>query len=76
MRKLINYYVKLYTIEKVVSTNAGKLKLPTTIKIHPVVNVSWVVRYWELVRGQRVEELKLVEVDGEEEWEVKKMLNK
>jgi len=34
------------------------------------------VRYRELVREQRVEELKPVEVNGVEEWEVEKILNK
>jgi len=40
------------------------------------MNVSRIVRYRELVKKQRVEELKLVEVDGVEEWEVEKILNK
>ena len=61
-----------YTIEKIVSTNI--VKLPTTMKIHLVVNVSWVIRYRELVKGQEVE--KLVEVDGKEKWKVEKILNR
>ena len=32
-----------YTIEKIIFTNVGKLKLPTTIRIHLVVNTSQVV---------------------------------
>jgi len=75
VRKLVDYYVELY-IEKVVSINVVKLKLPTTMRIHSVVNVSWVVRYWKPVRRQRVEKLKAVEVNREEKWEVKKILNK
>ena len=43
------------------------------MRIHLVVNVS---RYRELVKEQRVEEPKPVEVEGVEEWEVKKILNK
>jgi len=50
-RKLVDHYVKPYTIEKIVSTNAVKLKLPISIRIHPVINLSWVVRYWELAKG-------------------------
>ena len=46
------------------------------MRIHSVINVSQVVRYREPVKEQRVEEPKLVEVDGEEEWEVEKILNK
>jgi len=75
VRKLVDYYVELY-IEKVVSINVVKLKLPTTMRIHSVVNVSWVVRYWKPVRRQRVEKLKAVKVNREEKWEVKKILNK
>ena len=65
-----------YVIEEVVLKNVVKLRLPTSIRIYPVVNMSRVVRYEELGKEQRVEELELVEVDGVEEWEVKKILNK
>ena len=41
-RKLVDQYVGLYTIEEVVLTNAVKLRLPTSMRIHPVVNVSWI----------------------------------
>ena len=33
-------FVGPYKIEKIVSSNAVKLELPSTVKIHPVVNVS------------------------------------
>jgi len=46
------------------------------MRIHPVVNVSQIVRYKEQVEGQRKEETKLIEVKGVEEWEVEKILNK
>ena len=36
------------------------------MKIYPVVNVSRIVRYRKLVKKQRVEEPKPVEVDGVE----------
>ena len=39
-RKLVNQYVGPYKIEEVVSTNTVKLQLPTSMKIHLVVNVS------------------------------------
>jgi len=69
-------YVRPYIIEEVVLGNAVKLKLPTFMRIHLVVNVSRIVRYRELVKGQRVEKAKPVEVKGVEEWEVEKILNK
>ncbi len=46
------------------------------MRIHLVVSLSQVVKYRKLVRKQRVEEPELVEVDGEEEWKVKRILNK
>jgi len=43
VRKLVDQYVGPYTIEEVVSTNAVKLRLPTSMRIHPVVNISQIV---------------------------------
>ena len=42
-RKLVDRYVGPYTIEEVVSTNVVKLQLPTSMRIHLVVNISWIV---------------------------------
>ena len=39
-RKLVDRYVGPYMIKEVVSTNVVKLRLPTSMRIHPVVNVS------------------------------------
>jgi len=49
-KKLVDRYVGPYTIEEVVSTNAVKLRLPTSMRIHLVVNVSRIVRYKEHVK--------------------------
>ena len=46
------------------------------MRIHLVVNVSRIVQYKEQVGGQRKEEGKLIEIEGVEEWEVEKILNK
>ena len=46
------------------------------MRIHPVVNVSRIVRYKEQIKGQKKEEGKPVEIKGVEEWEVEKILNK
>ena len=75
-KKLTERYVRPYAIEEVVLSNAVKLQLPSSMRIHPVVNVSWIVRYKEQVKGQKKEEGKPVEVKGVEEWEVEKVLNK
>ena len=66
-RKLVDQYVGPYTIKEVVSTNTVKLQLPTSMSIHPVVNVSRIVRYREQVEGQKKEEAKPIEVEGVEE---------
>jgi len=66
-KKLTERYVGLYVIEKVVLLNAVKLQLPSSMRIHPVVNVSQIVRYKEQVKGQKKEEGKPVEVEGVEE---------
>jgi len=39
-KKLVDQYVGLYFIDKVVFTNTVKLQLPTLMRIYPVVNVS------------------------------------
>ena len=75
-KKLTERYVGPYAIEEVVSSNVVKLRLPSSMRIHPVVNVSQIVQYKEQVEGQKKEEEKLVEVEGDEEWEVEKILNK
>jgi len=75
-KKLTERYVGPYAIEEVVSLNAVKLRLPSLMRIHLVVNVSQIVRYKEQVKGQKKEEGKPIEVERVEEWEVEKMLNK
>ena len=76
VRKLTERYIGPYTIEEVVSTNVVKLQLPSLMRIHPVVNVSWIVWYREQVRGQKKEKRKPVEVEEVKEWKVEKVLNK
>ena len=50
VKKLVDWYVSLYIIEEIVFTNIVKLELSTIIRIYLVINMSWVVRYRELVR--------------------------
>ena len=47
VRKLMERYVGPYKIEEVVSSNAVKLWLPTSIRIYLVVNISQIVWYKE-----------------------------
>jgi len=67
VRKLVERYVRPYEIEEVVSTNAVKLQLPSSMRIHPVVNISQIVRYREQVKGQKKKERKPIEVEEVEE---------
>ena len=46
------------------------------MRIHLVVNVSWIVEYKGQVKGQKREEGKPVEVKEVEEWKMEKILNK
>ena len=45
VKKLVDQYVGLYFINKVVSTNTVILQLPMVMRIQLVVNVSWIVWY-------------------------------
>jgi len=72
--KLTERFVGPYKIKKIVSLNAVKLELPSTVKIHPVVNVSRIRRYIEQVEGQKKKQLLPVIIEGEEEWCYRKAL--
>ena len=67
VRKLVDQYVGSYTIEEVISTNVVKLRLPTSMRIHLIVNVSRIVQYKEQVEEQKKEEGKPMEIEGVEE---------
>ena len=38
--KLMERFIGPYKVKKIVSVNAVELELPSTIRVHPVVNVS------------------------------------
>jgi len=76
LEKLTERFVGPYKVKGIVSSNAIELELPKTIKIHPVVNASRVRLYQPQVKGQKKIPPKLVIIEGEEEFEVEKILNK
>jgi len=43
--KLTERFISSYRVKKIVSTNAVELELPSTVRIHPVVNVSRICKY-------------------------------
>jgi len=49
-KKLMERYMGPYEIEEVISRNPVKLKLPGSMRIHPVINVSRVVKYRKPVK--------------------------
>jgi len=74
--KLTERFIGPYKVKKIISANAVELELPSTIRIYPVVNVSRIYRYIGQVEGQKKEQPAPVIIEGEEEWEVKRILNK
>jgi len=53
--KLMKCFVGPYQVKGIISTNAIELDLPSTVKIHPVVNVSRVHRYRDQIEDQKKE---------------------
>jgi len=74
--KLMKRFVDPYRIEKIVLSNTVELELPSTVKIHLVVNISRIQRYVGQVEGQRKKQPAPVVIEREEEWEVERILNK
>ena len=69
-------FVSPYKIKEIVSSNMVKLELSSTVRIHLVVNVSRIHRYVRQVERQKKEQPAPVIIEGEEEWEVERILNK
>jgi len=76
IKKLIERFVGLYKIKKIILVNTAELELPVSMKIHPVVNMSRIVKYKEQVEEQKKIPPPLVEIDREKKYEVEKILNK
>jgi len=76
IEKLTERFVDPYRIKKIVSPNTVELELPSTVKIHLVVNISKIQRYIGQVERQRKGQPSPVVIEREEEWEVERILNK
>jgi len=74
--KLIEHFVGPYKVKRIVSSNMIELELPKSIKIHPVVNVSRVWLYKPQVEEQKKILPKPLIIEGQEEFEVEKIINK
>ena len=76
IEKLTERFVGPYKIKKIVSLNMVELELPSTVRIHPVVDISRICRYVGQVEGQRKEQLAPVIIEREEKQKVERILNK
>jgi len=65
--KLTKRFIGPYKVKKIILSNTVELKLPSTIKIHLVVNVSRICKYIGQVEGQRKKQPALVMIEEEEE---------
>jgi len=74
--KLTEHFVGPYKVKGIVSSNAIELELPKSIRIHPVVNISRVRLYKPQVERQKKTLPKPVVIEGEEEFEIEKIINK
>ena len=63
--KLTERFVRPYKVKRIVSMNAVELELPSTIKIHLVVNISRICRYIGQVERQKKEQLAPVIIEEE-----------
>ena len=50
-KKLIEEFIGPYVVRKIVLENMVELKLPVSLRVHPVVNVRILVKYQEQVEG-------------------------
>ena len=73
--KLGHKWIRPYEVMELVGPNALRLKLPKTLKIHDVINVSRLTPYTTPGPGQRKTPLPPIEIEGEEEYEVEKILD-
>ena len=64
-----------YEIIKIISSNAVKLKLHASFKIHNVINVSHICPYCPPVAGQSIIPPEPVTVEGTPEYEVEEIMD-
>ena len=76
MKKLMEKFIRLYMVKKIVLENAVELELLVSLRIHLVVNVRRIVKYREQVEGQKKIPLPSVKVASEKEYEVEEILDR
>jgi len=68
--------VRLYKIKKIISENVVELKLPMSMKICLVVNVSRIKMYQKQIEEQKKIPSSLVKINEEKKYKFEKILNK
>jgi len=81
IKKLMEKFIGLYVVRKIVSENAVELELLTSLRIHLVVNVRKIVKYREQIEEQKKIPLPPVKVASEKvasekEYEVEEILDR
>ena len=76
IKKIMEKFIRLYKIKKIILENMIELELLVSMKIHLVVNVSRIVLYQEQIEEQKKISSPLIEIDKEKEYEIKKTLNR
>ncbi len=74
-KKLDWKYLGPYKVLEKVGKHAWKLELPNTVKIHPVFHVNLLEKVTPDNFDRAPHPVPPVVVDGQEEWEVEKILN-
>ena len=75
-KKLMEKFIGLYVVKKIVLENVVELELPASLQIHLVVNVRRIVKYRKQVEEQRKIPLSPVEVAGEKEYVIEEILDR
>ena len=73
--KLMEWQLGPFEVIKIVLSNAVKLKLPASFRIHDIINVSWVWPYKPPVAGQSSIPLEPIDVEGNLDYEVEEILD-
>jgi len=74
-RKLTEQQLGPYQIVKIISPNAVKLKLPTSFKIHDVINISHIRPYCPPAAGQSTIPPKPVVIEGTPKYKVEEIMD-
>ena len=75
-KKLMEKFIGLYVVKKIVLENIVELELLALLQIHPVVNMRRIVKYREQVEGQKKIPLLPIKVATEKKYIVEEILDK